>query len=281
MRVLAALALLLGSAFATILPASAASSPHVLLVMLENKGYPKTLGNCSADPYLCSLAKTYASITKYVGVGHPSLPNYLEVTAGTNEGCTSDSCARGKYSTDLMQQFIAAGIPFTFYMESMPTACDPSDSGNYVVHHNPAPYFKDSGCATHDVPYPGESGLTAALASPGAPDFVWITPNVKDDMHSGTVQAGDAWLKANLAPVLTSSWFASGATVIVTMDENDNSSSPPNEIPMVIISSNALGKGNLTFGGSHYTTLGALETVYGLPLLGHASNEGALTALFG
>src|SRR5579863_10409284 len=37
--------------------------PHVLLIMLENKGYGATLGSCTADRYLCSLASQYVSAT--------------------------------------------------------------------------------------------------------------------------------------------------------------------------------------------------------------------------
>jgi hypothetical protein len=259
--------------------ATAAVPPHVLLVMLENKGYQKTLGTCAADPYLCSLAKTYASLVGWVGIGHPSLPNYLEITSGSNQGCTSDFCATGKYHSDLMQQLIAKAIPFVLYMESMPKPCDTSNAKTYVTHHNPGPYYDDDNCASTDVAYPGAGGLLTALTKF---DFVWITPNDSDNMHTGSVQQGDAWLKANLAGVLTSSWFTGGnATVIVTMDENSNGGTPANEVPMVVISSNAIGKGNLALSGSHFDTLGTLEAIFGLPVLGKARINGTLEALFG
>ena len=40
---------------------ASASEPHIMVIMEENKGYSATLGSCSADPYLCSLATSYAS----------------------------------------------------------------------------------------------------------------------------------------------------------------------------------------------------------------------------
>ncbi len=251
-------------------------TPHVLLVMLENKGYQKTLGTCSADPFLCGLAKTYASVTGWTGVGHPSLPNYLAITSGSTQGCTSDSCPTGKYHGDLMAQFIKAGIPFALDMESMPKACDTGDSGNYVHHHNPGPYFTDDNCATTDVPYPGASGLVSQL---GKDAFVWVTPNTCNDMHSCSVQTGDKWLQQNLAGVIASSWFSNGGTVIVTMDESTGGGS--NSIPMVIVSNNAKGHGNVSISGNHYSTLGTLESRFGLPLLGQARTNSALSSLFG
>ena len=261
------------------IPTRAAGEPHVLVVMLENKGYAKTLGTCSADPYLCSLASSYASLTAWTGVGYPSLPNYLAITSGSTQGCTSDTC-KGPYTGDLMAQFSAAAIPWAMYAESMPSACFLSDAKPYVRHHNPGTYFSDDGCTTNDLPYPGASGLLSALASPAPPDFVWITPNNTDDMASGAVSAGDAWLQANLSGVLSSAWFTGGnATVIVTMDESDFSKT--NQVPMVVISSNSSGLGNQAIAGNHYATLGAIETMYGLPLLGAASDDPSLTALFG
>ena len=251
--------------------------------MEENKGYAATLGSCSADPYLCSLASTYASDTNWHGVSHPSLPNYLAITSGSTQGCTSDGCPTGLGATDLGGQLNAAGIPWTAYMESMPSACySGGSSGTYARKHNPFVYFTDtaSSCAAHDVPYPGSAGLVSALHSSSAPSFVWITPNLVNDMHDGTVQQGDAWLQANLAPVLSSSWFTKfDSTVIVTMDEAGGT----NQVPTVVISNTAKTRGQVATSGNHYGTLRSIEEAFGLPRLGGAASgaNGDLTGLFG
>ena len=80
-------------------------------------------------------------------------------------------------------------------MESMPSPCfTGATSGEYVRKHNPFIVFADvthaSDCAKVEVPYPGAGGIAAALDATGAPDFVWITPNLLNDMHDGTIQAG-------------------------------------------------------------------------------------------
>jgi hypothetical protein len=260
-------------------------APHVLLIMLENKGYAATLGSCSADPYYCSLAAKYASDTAWDGIAHPSLPNYLAITSGSTQGCTSDNCKQGKYKGDLMQQLATAGIPYALYMESMPKACDTSDAKPYVHHHNPGTYFTDDNCKTTDVKYPGASQLVTTLDGASPPDFVWITPNINDDMHSGTVQAGDKWLSANVDAILASTWFTNfNSTVVITMDENDAQPKPAGgQVPMVVISNNALGVGAVTTAGNHYGTLRTIEEAFGLPLLGAAqqSSNGDLSSLFG
>jgi hypothetical protein len=253
--------------------------------MEENKGYAATLGACSADPYWCSLAAKYATFTSSHGVSHPSLPNYLAFDSGSTQGQTTDCTTCGPFAAaDLGGKLTAAGIPWKAYMESMPSACyTGSGSGAYAKKHNPFLYFSDvlnNGCAAHDVPYPGASGLISQLDGAGAPDYVFITPNLLDDMHDGSVAQGDAWLATNLAPVLASSWFRNfTSTVIVTMDEGDSGGT--NQIPTVVISSHAQGKGAITTSINHYSVLRAVEGVYGLGYLGSAGSAANISAFFG
>ncbi len=278
---------------ATRAPAVASSRPHVMVIMEENKGYKATLGTCASDPYYCSLAAGYATATSWFAISHPSAPNYVAVTSGSTQGLSSDCTPPGCGPfgvTSLGGQLTAAGIPWRAYMESMPSPCySTGSSGAYAEKHNPFLYYTDvrnaANCATVDQPYPGAAGLVAALNGAGAPDFVWITPNLLNDMHDGTVQQGDAWLQANLAPVLASPWFTGGnATVIVTMDENDSQSTPGGgQIPTVVISSRARGVGAVSTAGNLYGTLRSIEETYRLGLLGNAASaaSGDLSSLFG
>ncbi len=270
----------------------------MLLIVEENRGYDATLGSCSSDPYLCSLASSYASRTSWYAITHPSAPNYLAIESGATQGvtsdCTPDGGGCGPFSaSDLGSELSGAGTPWIAYMESMPSACDRiGGSGDYAEKHNPFMYFtanRGSGCATHIRPYPGRTALTAALNSSTAPDFVWITPNLQNDMHDGSVARGDAWLRTNLPAVLASRWFADHGTVIITMDENDAAPSGSccgdahgGRVPMVVVSANSRGRGPVTLQGDHFSTLRAVEEVFGLRLLGGAASAGGdLRALFG
>ena len=276
---------------------SATTTPHVMVIMEENKGYAATLGSCSADPYLCGLASSYASVTPWYGVSHPSVPNYLAIDSGSTQGQTSDCTSCGPFTaTDLGGQLTAAGIPWAAYMESMPSACYTGTGGlpatPYTKRHNPFVYFTDvldNGCAQHVLPYPGVSSMISALDGAGAPSFVWISPNLYDDMHSSTVTAGDSWLQANLGPVLASPWFTgANATVIVTMDEHEDDDTgccgdaAGGLIPTVVISSAAGGKGSVATVGDLYGTLRTIEETYGLGFLGAAAGaaDGDLLQLF-
>lgn len=259
-------------------PASAA--PHVLVVMEENRGYAATLGNCDADPYFCSLAARYATFTNAHGVSHPSMPNYYAIISGATQGCTSDGCSPFG-APSLGSQLDATGLPWIAYMESMPSACSRNSIGGYAVKHNPfVQSTAISHCATHVLPYPGPRGLLAALETAYAPDFVWITPNLSDDMHDGSVAQGDAWLAANVKPVLASAWFLDyRSTVIITMDEGDAGSS--NQIPTVVVSRSASGAGAVSTSINHYAVLRAIESVFGLTYLGNAASAPVISQFFG
>jgi hypothetical protein len=90
---------------------------HILVVMEENKGYAPTLGTCSADPYYCSLASRYASLTNWYGNAHGSLLDYLAFDSGSMQGQTTDCTTCGPFAgVDLGGQLSAVGIPWTAYM---------------------------------------------------------------------------------------------------------------------------------------------------------------------
>jgi acid phosphatase len=269
-----------------------------MVIVEENRGYAATLGSCFADPYLCSLASSYASLTSWYAIAHPSAPNYLALESGSAQSissdCTPDGGGCGPFqSLDLGGQLSSAGIPWLAYMESMPSPCDRvGGSGDYAEKHNPFMYFsaeRGSGCAAHVVPYPGAGSMSATLDSTAPPDFVWITPNLANDMHDGSVAQGDAWLHANLPAVLSSAWFADHGTVIITMDENDASPSGSccgnaagGRVPMIVISANAHGRGAIAVQGDHYATLRTIEAAFGLRLRGNAASApGGFSALLG
>ena len=271
------------------------TAPHVLVLMEENKGYAAVL---SGAPYLDGLAHTYLSSSAWYGIDHPSAPNYVGFLSGSIQNvvgdCTPPSC--GPYTAaSLGGQLTSAGIPWTAYMESMPAPCYAgASSGLYAEKHNPFVYFNDvlhNNCASHVLPYPGSGSLVSTLDGSNAPDFVWITPNLMDDMHDGTVAQGDAWALANLAPVLASSWFKDyNATVIVTMDEGDSNGSASccgqlsgGQIPMIVISNRAAGRGSVAITGDQYGMLRSIEEDYRLQLLGAAASpvNGDVSSYFG
>ena len=62
---------------------------HIALIILENQSFETVIGSAEA-PYLNSLANQWALATRYSGVSHPSLPNYLALIGGSTYGITQD-----------------------------------------------------------------------------------------------------------------------------------------------------------------------------------------------
>jgi phosphatidylinositol-3-phosphatase len=55
---------------------------HVFIIVLENEGYDVTFGRKSPATYLRALARQGALLTRYYGIGHYSLDNYIAMVSG-------------------------------------------------------------------------------------------------------------------------------------------------------------------------------------------------------
>src|SRR5438046_4949969 len=127
----------------TVAPPPAPAVPsfsHVFVIVMENHEYGSIIGS-SAAPYINSLASTYALATNYYGASHPSLPNYLALTAGSTFGIASDCTTCFVGATNIADQVEASGRSWKAYMESMPSTCYAGDAYPYMQKHNPFIYY--------------------------------------------------------------------------------------------------------------------------------------------
>ena len=181
-----------------------------MVIMEENKGYQATLGSCGSDPYLCSLASQYATYTNWNAISHPSLPNYLAVDRREHLRVRLGRVSRA--ATTRPVSAASSPAPASHGRRTWSRCRSPCDTvgsaGLYARKHDPFVFFNDVAqqrLRRERRPVSRRiAGLISDLNGPGASQFVWITPNLNDDMHNGSVAQGDAWLQANLAPVLTS-----------------------------------------------------------------------------
>jgi hypothetical protein len=237
-----------------------ASTPtSVVLIVMENKNYEQIVGNPDAA-YLNAFAGGGTLLTNMNGVTHPSLPNYLAMTSGSTQACTTDGCPRGSYPADnVFHQLAVAGRSWRAWEESMPGPCTLTNSGSYVVHHNPPAYFSDlfpNACPRNDLPYP--STLPTRLRA-----LTFITPNRCNDMHDCSIATGDGWLRDHVPSLLSL-----GAIVVITFDEGSGG----NHI-YCAIQGPGIGQGvKRTAAFTHYGLLAGIERHFGLPLLGKAAS---------
>jgi phospholipase C len=248
--------------------AAVPSFDHVVLIMMENRGFNSIIGSSHA-PYLNSLAKQYALFTKSFALTHPSEPNYIALLSGSTQGVKDDSCPHTFAADNLAHQLAASGRSFVGYSESLPkagyTGCD---KGDYARKHNPWVNFSDIPAAANQ-PYTSFPTDFSKL-----PTLAWVTPNLQDDMHDGSIQQGDAWLKKNIDGYVQ--WAKThNSLLIITWDEDEDNGGN-NGIPTIFAGAR-VKTGQFTEKINHYSVLRTLEDAYGLAALGSAAKATAVT----
>ncbi len=286
---------------------------HVFVIMMENTS--KSSLDAAPTPYLKSLGKSWATGSDYHGTSHPSLPNYLALTSGNDQGLKCDcdpvgsactvctfvafpsGCGCNQAVTHVGDQLDSAGKTWKAYGDGMGTACNTVNAGAYATRHVPFLYYDnmqpgDAGarCTSHVVPY---TGFAADLA--GTPSqFSYIAPDLNHDMHgTGTSQtaaditAGDTWLSTNAKAILDSAAFKAGGLLVIVWDEDDGSGGiTGSDVPVPIYVMSPYAKTVASTGyvsavnGNHYSLLATIEDGMGLPRLGGAIGKNPLADYF-
>lgn len=249
-----------------------AAYDHVFIVMLENVGYDPIVGDVTDAPYINNTLIPQGTLySQHYGITHPSEPNYLALFSGSTQGVTNDDCTptNGPFpGPNLYSRLNRHGISIQGYMETMPsngfTGCS---SGLYAEKHNPFPFFINvptTAWVIYSGPYPSDFNW---------PSFVWISPNLVDDMHNGATLAdqisnGDSWLSVNLPPIIQFC-NAHNGLLILTMDEGDNPASLNHIFTVLIGPGIAQGAIN-SMMFNHYNTLKTITDNFGVRALGNS-----------
>jgi hypothetical protein len=247
-----------------------------MVVMMENKSYSEVIGQ-PTQPYTNALANHYGLATRSYAFGHPSLPNYLDLVSGSDQGVTDDnppSAHSFPGVPTLADQLAAAGFSEKAFAEDLPA--DPSsDTGQYAVRHFPWMYFPGT-----RMPIADATTMLTDLRSSSPPDFVWYTPNVIDDEHNGTVEQGDAFLSRFVPQVQSTPWYRAGGQIVIEWDESEGDSTGINgtdggHIPTIVVSS-ALKTSPRKDATPVNTTgiLASIENCYGVGHLAGAGDPG-------
>ncbi|HTX95855.1 MAG TPA: alkaline phosphatase family protein [Mycobacterium sp.] len=256
------------------LAAAAVPQPaHVVIAIEENRSQNNIIGN-KAAPFINALAANGANMGQSFAETHPSEPNYLALFAGNTFGVTKDACpVDGGAAPNLGSELLAAGYTFVGYAEGLPAAGSTvCSAGKYARKHVPWANFTNIP-ATSSLPFSAfPMGNYANL-----PTVSFVIPNNDDNMHDGSIAAGDAWLSRELSGY--ANWaVANNSLLIVTWDEDDGG--PRNQIPTVIYGAH-VKPGTYNEQINHYNVLSTLEQMYGLPKTGLAASAAPITDIWG
>jgi hypothetical protein len=241
---------------------------HIVIVIEENHSASQVMGS----PYFSSLASRGMSFSSMYGVTHPSQPNYFILFSGSTQGITGDS-QHEVAAPNLANSLIAAGYTFATYSEGLPSVGDRVfTSGRYVRRHNPCASFTN---VPGSVSMPFSSYPSADYTR--LPTVSFVIPNLDNDMHDGSVTAGDAWLQSNLEGYAR--WaITHNSLLIITFDECAGAN-PVSSTPIATIFAGArLAQGVSSYPVNLYSLLRMIEEIYGLPIMG---DEGTASRIEG
>jgi len=258
----------------------------VFTIVMENKSQGDILGNGQA-PYINKLANDNAIAFGYHDpFVHPSEANYLWMVSGENFGVLDDDDPISHHldsTSHLADQLEMSGLTWHAYQESMGAPCGLVSHGRYAAKHDPFVFFNDINgwdgaqfqpsqrCLDNIVDY---SQLDKDLENGTMPKYAFITPNLDNDMHDGSIAEGDAWLAHEIPKILASEAYQNGGVLFLLWDEGGGypASDDP---PFIAISPNVKKgmKSTADFDTSAY--LKTVEAITGVGALPCDSATGA------
>src|SRR6266704_769976 len=280
---------------------SSSAFQYIVTILMENNGLcdvtPRVVSGCSSSsipaPYLTTLAQTYGFSTHYTAVDHPSEPNYVALFGGSTFGYTSDGyCCLQLNAPNLVDRLEAAGLTWKAFAE------DASGSGtcNFMPpragDHYPFIGFSDmktsARCADMlATTSPLDPEFVAALNGATLPNYVWLTPNDTDNMHSSSVAVGDAYL-ATLVPLILSSrmFTTQKAALFIVFDEGNDFCPTGNSNSDCVLAEWCGPAVKKAYSAStsyhHYSYLSTPEANWNLPsLTSNAASAPPMTEFFG
>jgi len=227
---------------------------HVIIVFLENRGFNQIINNSNAA-YINSLKDNGYLFKNFHGIAHPSYPNYIAFFSGSTQGITSDACLEVKYKAqNLYSKLKAVGKTCAWYSEDLPaqgsTICKAS---NYAEKHNASTVFNNVPDSANKMFSQLPHDYTQLE------NLVLITPNLINDMHSGTVQQGDVWIQTKLGAL--ADWCKNNNSIfIITFDEDNHT--PENRIPVILYGEHVV-TGSDSINYDHYNMTRTICSLFG------------------
>lgn len=222
---LAACFLCVGTSMAQNIP----QSSHVWIIAEENHSYEEVVGN-SQMPYYNKLIRQYGLAAQFYSDQHSSLPALMWYVAGAAVEKNNDTVSCQHKEDNIVREVLKRGYTWRSYQENLPEAGfqglygGPDDT--YYRRHNPLADFTDvcpgTGQDKNSVPYPQ---IETDFAKGDTVNFAFLTPDVDEDAHNGTLEAADGWLQDHLPDILARPEFGpdGDGILFIVWDESESS----------------------------------------------------------
>jgi phosphatidylinositol-3-phosphatase len=262
-----------------------ASPPrHLIVVVEENHSFEQIIGSPAA-PFTNQLAGQGTLLADYHAITHPSLPNYVALLSGRTP-IHRDCGACTFPGPTLVDQLEAGHLSWAAYLQGLPRPCSPVPySGAYTEAVDPfmhATRVRDNPARCDRVlPF---DRFGASLADGRLPTVSFVMPSLEEDMHSGTVAAGDAWLHRLVDRLPANPLWGQDTRLVVVFDESSRRDvrsccaglGRGGRIPAIVFGPR-IPRGRDPTPYTHYSLLRSIEAAFGLPFLGHAGDPASAT----
>jgi acid phosphatase len=183
--------------------------------------------------------------------------------------------------SSLADTLTAAGRTWKTYAEGLPRPGFTGDSaGDYAKKHDPFLYFRNvlarPAWLSRVVPF---GQLARDIVARRLPDFALVVPNLCNDMHDCSVATGDAWLKQNIVPLLSSPALA-GGVVFIVFDEGQTNLGGGGNVEALALGPTVIPGSVSHQPTSHYGLLRTIEQAWTLPLLGRSAQARPITGIW-
>jgi hypothetical protein len=251
------------------------SFDRIVVVFFENKERTQVLGKA---PTFTRYAAEYANLTRYSGVTHPSLPNYIAFVSGSLQGIRTNCTTCRVSARSLADTIESSGRSWKTYAEGLPRpGYLGAVSGRYAKKHNPFVYFRSVALSparrARVVPF---THFWRDLRAGALPNFSLIVPDMCNSMHDCPVRVGDAWLRRLLPGLIE----LPNTVVFVLFDEGTSAVRGGGHIAALALGSAVRPRSRFTAVTDHYGALRTIEEAWGLPLLGRSARMPPITGIW-
>lgn len=189
------------------------------MIAEENHSYEEVVGN-SGMPYYNQLIQSYGLAGQFYSDQHSSLPALMWFVAGAEVTANNETVSCEHSEDNVVRELLKQGYTWKSYQEGMPYAGFQGLFGGtdniYYRRHNPLIDFTDvcpgTGQDIKSVPF---TQMTTDFADGTVVNYAYITPDVNDDAHNGTLEQADQWLQDHVPDILARPEFSPGGDGIL------------------------------------------------------------------
>jgi hypothetical protein len=234
---------------------------QLVVVLMENKNLDEVYGPAT---YMTQLADQYSFSQGWSSITNPSQPNYIAILGGSTFGVSSNGAHPNLNYPTMVDILENTGKTWKAYAEDASgTGCSlnpPRGEDHFPFLSYTTITGNSARCANL---LPGSSSQVVSALNAGT-NFIWLTPNDCNNMHSCSVATGDAWIQS-WVPGLLTAMAGKKAALIIMFDEAYTS---PPYIYMGFSGPAAKLAYKSTASYNHYSLLKLLEDVWGGGSLG-------------